>query len=381
MKVREFGLRFGKVILAEEKGIPIDWATFAVNIGGKKKSKRLKKGAKRTMSSVNGHLGPEAPRKKTKLSMLMEKKEVGNDEDLLIMYKNQPKKKEEDEGKKPKMTPKASQVQVENVCDVNKEHMDIGNNHPRLGEELHGPTTSMSMQCKTNINKDDEVKRPLTRSKARQVVNGAQKVSKANENDLNLIINHPRLDEKLQGLTTSMSAYESLLHCTLGSKANLEKNIENALSTCMTCKDAIATYNDLRSQQDTIDEAIVDSTHRLRDAITQLKAEKEVGEVKGKKDAWFLPIELEDATSWHNGLLEEKTAIASKIEAEMKDIEDKENQLNAANEELLGLLLQFYKMFGKECNILDSMQKQMELLQKNFYELKALCSLGGVDGH
>lgn len=379
-KVREFGWKFGKAILAEKKGIPIDWATFAVNIARKEKSKHSKKGAKRTVS-INVDLGHEPPRKKNKVSMRMGKKEVGNDDDFLIIYKHQLKKKKEGEGKTPMMTPKASQVQVENVCDVNKEHLDVGNNHPRLDEELHGPTTSMSTQSKTNINKEDEVERPLTRSKAQQVVNMAQKVSKANEDCLNLIINHPRLDERLQSLTTSMSAYESLLHCTLGSKANLEKNIENALSTCMTCKDAIATYNDLCSQQHTIDEAIVDSTHRLRGVIAHLKADKEVGEVKENKDALFFSIELEDATSWHDGLLEDKTAIASKIEAEMKDVEDKENQLNAANEELLGLLMQYYKMFGKESNLLDSMQKQLELLQKNFYELKALCDSGGVDGH
>ena len=311
--------------------------------------------------------------------MRVEKEEMGND-DGMSMYKNQTINNKENEGKKLMMTPKASQVQVENVCDVNKKQMDVGCNNPRLDQELHGPMTSMSMQYKANINKEDDVKQPLTRSKARQVVNEAQNVSKANEDHLDLIINHPRLDEKLQGLTTSMSAYESLLHCTLGSKANLEKNIENALSTCMTCKDAIATYNDLCSQQATIDEAIVDSTHRLRDVIAHLKADKEVGGVKGNKDAMFFSIELEDCTNWHDGLLEEKTTIASKIEAEMKDVEDKKNQLNAANEELLGLLLQYYKMFGKECNILDSMQRQLELLQNGFCELKALCDSGGVDG-
>lgn len=379
VKVHEFGLRFAKAILAEKKGIPIDWATFAVDTESKKKSNRLKKKTQRRLSSINAELDSEAPRKRSKVSMRMEKEEMGND-DGMSMYKNQVNNNKETEGKKLVMTPKASQVQVENVCDVNKEQMDVGCSNPRLDQELHGPVTSMSMQYKTNINKEDDVEQPSTRSKAQQVVNEAQKVSKANEDHLDLIVNHPRLDEKLQGLTTSMSAYESLLHCTLGSRANLQKNIENALSTCMTCKDAIATYNDLCSQQATVDEAIVDSTHRLRDVIAHLKADKEVGGVKGNKDAMFFSTELEDATKWHDDLLEEKTAIASKIEAEMKDIEDKKNQLNAANEELLGLLLQYYKMFGKDCNMLDSMQRQLELLQNGFCELKALCDAGGVDG-
>ena len=277
-----------------------------------------------------------------------------------------------------------SQEQVEDVCDVNKEEMDVGHDTPELDQELHGPPTPMSTQNETNANKEDEFEHPLMQANARRVVSEADKAFKRKEGNLEYFsVHHPRkLGKKLQGLTTSMSEYESMLHCTLGSKANLEKNIEDALSRYAKCEAAIAVFDDLCSQQGTIDEAIDDSTNRIRDVVALLKTVKEMCGEGAKKNAQFYSHELEDAMLWHDGLLEEKTVIAHKIEDETKHMDVWRNQWNVANEDLLGLLLQYYKMFGKDCSgVLDNMQRRLELLQHNFWDLKARCDSSRVDGH
>ena len=66
-----------------------------------------------------------------------------------------------------------------------------------------------------------------------------------------------------------------MLHCTLGSKANLEKNIEDALSRRAKCEAAIAVFDDMCSQQGAVDQAIDDSTNRMRDVVAVLKTVKQ----------------------------------------------------------------------------------------------------------
>ena len=379
-KVTEFGVKFAMGVLAEKKGIPINWAKFAL----RREARLETRGKNKTLKRKGDHIAVDHDKKnpppKKKVNMRMEKEKVGRDVNTSVENKQNKevkgKKKmmarknpqvrfknvddvkdrqlnvnvenekvgndfaisvKKDRGKKIVMTHEAPQVQVGTMCNDNNKHLDVRNDCPNVDEGLHEPMTLNSPLENTNINNKNDMKAPTS------------------------------------------STPQQLGHEEVDARIVLEKNIEDLLSICMTCRDAITTFNNLCSQKDKIDEAIVEATHRMRNATLCLKANQGVVDVKENDDAMRVATELEDARLWHESLLEEKIATTNKIEAQSKNVEDKRNRLKMANQELLGFLLKHYQMFGKNRNILDSMQKQLELLQNGVNELKKFGNLGGGD--
>lgn len=369
-KLIEFGLKFGKGVLAEKKGIPINWAKFAL----RREEKLEMWGKSDTLKRKGDHVAVDhddiMPPPGKKVNMRTNNKKVGHDVKTSVENKHNKEVKgrkktmahknpqvrvknvndvkdkqlnlnvenekagnnsatgiKEDGGKILVMTHEAPQVQVGTMCDDNEKHLDVRNDCPNVDEDLRGPTTVNSPLENTNID---------------------------NKNDMK---------------ASTSSTSQQLGHEEVDARIVLEKDIEDLLSICMTCRAVITTFNNLRSQKDKIDEAIVAATHRMRNADLCMKANQGMLDVKKNDDAVSVATELEDARIWHESLLEEKIATTNKIEAQLKNVEDKRNRLKMANQELLGFLLKHYQMFGKNRNILDSMQKQLELLQNEFNEL------------
>ena len=422
-KVSEFGLRFGMGVLAEKKGIPINWAKFAV----RREAKLKPRGENKTLKRKGDHVAIDRDNKrppKKKVNRSVKNKKVGSDVNTSVKNKRNKKVR----GEKNTMARKNPRVQLQNVNDVNDKQSDVNVENGKVGndsaisvKEDGGKTPATPHEApqvqvgnvsvvkgkQLNVDaenekvgndsaisvKEDKGKTQVMAHEASQVQVGT--VCDDNIKHLNVRNNCPNVDKNLYGPTTSKSPLEYTTnmnnkndmnapttsstppqsgHEEVDARIVLEKNIEELLSICMTCRVAIATFNNLCSQKDNIDEAIEDSTHRLRNAISCVKKANLQGLVGGKEiddDVTISPVaELEDATLWHESLLEEKTMTAIKIEAQLRNVEENRNGLKMANQELLGLLLKHYQMFGKRCNILDSTQKKLELLQNGLNELK-----------
>ena len=370
-KLNEFGLKFGMGVLAEKKGIPINWAKFAL----RREEKLGMKGKNETLKRKGDHVAVDrdnkVPPPKKKVNMGTNNKKVGHDVNTSVKNKHNKEVKggenmmahknpqvrvkslndvkdkqlnlnvenekagndyaisiKEDGGKILVMTHDAPQLQVGTMCDDNKKHLDVRNECPNVDEDLRGPTALNSPLENTNVDNKNDMKAPTS------------------------------------------STPQQLGHEEVDARIVLEKNIEDLLSICMTCRAVIIAFNNLHSQKDKIDEAIVAATHRMRNANLCMKANQGMLDVKKNDDAMSVATELEDARIWHESLLEEKIATTNKIEAQLKNVEEKRNRLKMANQEVLGLLLKHYQMFGKNRNSLDSMQKQLELLQNGLNELK-----------
>lgn len=368
LKVSEFGLHFGKGVLAEKKGIPINWAKFAL-----RREARLKTTGKNMPLIEKGdHIavehGHKTPPKKRKLNEKMENKKVGSDFNTSVEKKHN----KEVKGGKSMRARKNPQVQVENVYDVKEKQLNVNMENEKVENE-----------CAISI-KGDGRKISSTANEAPQEQVGI--VCNDNKKHLDVENDRPNVDEDLRGPmplkspleyynndnnnNTSTSTPQQLGHEDVDARIVLEKDIEDLLSICTPCKLAITTFNNLCSQRDKIEKAIVEATHQMRNAMLRMKANQEVVDVKENDDAMSAVTELEDATLWHDSLLEEKIATTNKIEAQVKNVEEKKNLLKMANQELLGLLLKHYQVFGKNRDILDSMQKQLELLQHGLNELK-----------